>query len=402
MRESLFTWTGEFENRETEAAYRVAGWPELMGGVGRISALSAVGFLIMGYPLFMKEGMTPLVSFLTLLRAMVAVLGLLPMVAAGSALANRFVPCLTGVFLLSIGCYESVAAVLTYTPGMELTTPYTLLIVLLFYLVIPLLLKPILVAGVISSIMYVCALRFFAVGGWASLIQLILFFALANGLGASIFIEMARWRRTHFTDMAKIRQLNQRLRDEVIKKEETNRHLERLAVTDTLTGVGNRRKFLEVADMERHRAFRYGVPFSVVMLDIDHFKEVNDRYGHEGGDVALCDLARVVEGELRGSDLLVRLGGEEFAMLLPETRQEEAYALAERVRRQVAGHVVRSGVLRFTMTVSMGVAEVNRGSDDSVKGMLNRADEALYQAKALGRNRTELYTPKAEMEKTAP
>jgi two-component system cell cycle response regulator len=245
--------------------------------------------------------------------------------------------------------------------------------------------------GAIVSVMYIAALKIFVVSGWVNLFQLILFFITANALGTAIFIQMARWRRRHFVDMEEIRHLNEKLYQEVRTKEEANHRLEKLAITDSLTGVGNRRKFLEVADMERRRASRTGIPCSVVMLDIDHFKDVNDQYGHEGGDIALCDLTRVVEEQLRCSDLLARLGGEEFAILLPETRQDEAWMLAERVRQRVAAHVVRTGVIRFSITASLGVAEMLKDQEDSVKGMLNRADRALYKAKASGRNRTELY-----------
>lgn len=390
---SHFTWYGELADRQAEAAYRSSFWPDMVGGISRICALAALGFLLVGFALPAERGLTPLVSFLTLFRGLASVTGFLPLMLLRTRYAVRFTPLLIATFMICIGCYESVETVLTYRPGMESATPYTLLIVMLFYLVVPLTLSHTLAAGIIVSVMYLASLKLFVVAGWAPLLPLALFFATVNALGSSIFIQMSRWRRRHFLDMAEIRRLNETLHQQVIKQEEANRYLEHLSITDSLTGVGNRRKFLEVADMERRRALRYGVPFSVVMIDIDHFKEVNDRYGHEGGDIALCELARVVEGQLRSSDLLVRLGGEEFALLLPETRQDEAWLLAERVRQKLAATVVRAGVIRFSFTVSMGVTEMLKGREDSVKGMLNRADAALYKAKAQGRNRTELYQP---------
>ena len=391
MDDSLFTWYGEFADSQVEKGYRRSYWPEMVGGGARTCALAAFGFLLAGFSLLPKEGMTPLVSFLIFLRAMVAVTGFLPLILLETRYSLRFTPCRVASFVICIGSYESVAAVLTYTPGLEFSTPYTLLIVLLCYLVVPLTLKHTLAAGLIASIMYISALKGFVVREWSALFQLSFFFVIANVLGSSIFIHMAKWRRRHFIDMVEIRDLNEKLQQEVMRKEEVNRHLEHLSITDSLTGVGNRRKFLEVADLERRRAYRYGTPFSLVMLDIDHFKGVNDRYGHEGGDVALCELTRVVEEQLRDSDLLTRLGGEEFAILLPQTSQPEAWLLAERVRQVVAAHVVCIGVIHFSITVSMGVTDVLTGRSDSVKGMLNRADTALYKAKAGGRNRTEIY-----------
>ena len=402
MNKSLFTWYGDFSDSQMERDYRDSCWPEMVGGIARICALAAFGFLLAGFSLLTERGMTPLVSFLTLLRGVVAMTGFLPLVLLGTRYSLRLTPCFIASFVMCIGFYESIAAVLTYTPGLESSTPYTLIIVLLFYLVVPLTLRHIMAAGVIASAMYVGALRMWVVPAWPMLFQLSFFFLVANVLGASIFVHMASWRRCHFFDMHEIRRLNQRLQKEVLRKDVANRHLEHLAITDSLTGVGNRRKFLEVADLERRRAHRYGIPFSVVMLDIDHFKEVNDRYGHEGGDIALCELTRVVGEQLRCSDLLVRLGGEEFAMLLPETQKEEAWMLAERVRRSIAAHVVRTGVLHFSITASMGVTEVENGGEDSVKGMLNRADAALYKAKSRGRNRTEIYMYDPSLNAVAP
>lgn len=393
MGDLRFTWYGEVADRQAEAVYRRSFWPDKMGGVARICALSALGFLLVGLLLPVELGLTPLVGVLSLVRGTVTVTGLLPLLFLRHRHGLRLVPGLMVVFMVCIGGYESVASVLTYRPGVEVSTPYTLLIVLLFYLVSPLTLMHILAAGLTVSVMYIAALRVFVVPAWEHLLPNIFFFAIANALGTAIFVQMSRWRRRHFFDMEKIRQLNEALRLEVKAKEASNLHLERLAITDSLTGVGNRRKFLEVADMERRRACRYGVPFSVVMLDIDHFKAVNDRFGHEGGDIALCELTRVVGAQLRCSDLLVRLGGEEFALLLPETRQDAAWALAERVRQKVAAHEIHTGVLHFSITVSMGVAEVLQDEKDSVKGMLNRADDALYKAKAKGRNRTEVFEP---------
>ncbi len=391
MGDTLFTWYGAFAESQMERKYRCSCWPEMVGGGARTCALAAFGFLLAGFFLLPEEGMTPLVNFLVFFRAMVAVTGLLPLILLETPYSLRFTPCLVAAFVICIGAYEAVAAVLTYTPGLEYSPPYTLLIVLLCYFLAPLTLKYTMAAGLIASMIYISALRVCVVHEWSDLFQLIFFFAIVNVLGTSIFIHMGKWRRRHFMDMAEICQLNEKLQQEVMHKEEVNRHLEHLSITDSLTGVGNRRKFLDMADLERRRAHRYGTPFSVVMIDIDHFKEVNDRYGHEGGDVALCELTRVVEAQLRGSDLLTRLGGEEFAILLPQTQKAEAWLLAERIRQVVAAHVVSIGVVHFSITISMGVTDVRMGRSDSVKGLLNRADRALYKAKARGRNRTEMY-----------
>jgi diguanylate cyclase (GGDEF)-like protein len=165
--------------------------------------------------------------------------------------------------------------------------------------------------------------------------------------------------------------------------------LRRLAATDVLTGASNRRHFLEQSLRELQRAKRYGLDLCLVMLDLDRFKEINDRYGHANGDEALKAFVHACRGVLREVDLLGRLGGEEFAVLLPETGAAGAREVAERLRERVMRLGVPSGsrILRFT--VSAGITML-RAEDESVDALLHRADAALYEAKRSGRNRVVL------------
>jgi diguanylate cyclase (GGDEF)-like protein len=156
---------------------------------------------------------------------------------------------------------------------------------------------------------------------------------------------------------------------------------------DELTGLYNRRHFIELAEAEVARARRTGTPLSLAMLDIDHFKAVNDVFGHPVGDLALRELARAMRETLRTSDVPARIGGEEFVVLLTDTALEGAVAVTERLRERVGRAEVKAGgdrVARFT--VSGGVAELALG--ERLDGLLARADEALYRAKEEGRNRT--------------
>jgi len=162
--------------------------------------------------------------------------------------------------------------------------------------------------------------------------------------------------------------------------------LRRDAAIDPLTGVSNRRNFIARGKDEIGRAARYGRPCSVLMLDIDHFKVVNDTYGHAAGDEALRQFANACQEMLRDSDVIARLGGEEFAVILPETDAAGAKILAERLREGISRLRVANGDDRFGFTVSIGVA--NRGGDeDGIDELLARADRALYQAKEAGRDR---------------
>ena len=165
------------------------------------------------------------------------------------------------------------------------------------------------------------------------------------------------------------------------------RELEHQARTDFLTGIPNRRHFLELAEIELARAHRYRRPFSLLMLDLDMFKDINDRYGHRVGDLTLQKVVEVCRQTLRGVDIVGRLGGEEFGIILPETDTERARQVAERVRQAIAATpipLVQGGAV--FITTSVGVATFS-DSDGNVDAVLTRADQALYNAKRTGRNK---------------
>ncbi|ALJ33963.1 diguanylate cyclase [Azospirillum brasilense] len=174
--------------------------------------------------------------------------------------------------------------------------------------------------------------------------------------------------------------------NDVTALKESEERLRRLSITDSLTGVSNRRHFVEAAEQELARARRHGRPVTLLMLDLDHFKSINDTHGHAVGDEALRTFTAACRALLRENDLLGRTGGEEFAILLPETDIAGARMVAERIRRRTAELAVPAGDETVRFTVSIGVACCAAGTRD-VDAMLSSADEALYRAKAAGRNR---------------
>lgn len=161
--------------------------------------------------------------------------------------------------------------------------------------------------------------------------------------------------------------------------------LRRLATTDVLTGLANRRHFLERAGQELERVRRYASPSAFIMLDVDYFKRINDTWGHATGDVVLRLLAQVLNEAVRNTDVVGRLGGEEFGVLLPETGLEAASALAERLREAVLERTIEVGEGELRFSVSFGVT-VLHANDESVDMPMARADAALYAAKFAGRN----------------
>ncbi|MEN3112277.1 GGDEF domain-containing protein [Uliginosibacterium paludis] len=170
--------------------------------------------------------------------------------------------------------------------------------------------------------------------------------------------------------------------------------LHRMAMTDELTGVFNRRAFMEEAARAREAARQAGTALSVLMIDCDHFKQVNDRYGHAVGDEVLQGATRCWREALREPDRLARLGGEEFCVLLPGLAAEDAEGVAERLRQLSAGAQVSAREPALRVTVSIGVASLS-AQDADWQSLLARADRALYRAKEEGRNRVVVETPEA-------
>ena len=162
--------------------------------------------------------------------------------------------------------------------------------------------------------------------------------------------------------------------------------LENMARTDGLTGLANHQAFMERAKGEFSRARRYSRSLSVVMIDIDHFKSINDQYGHAVGDEVLRQISRQCQSKLRDSDFLGRLGGEEFALLLPDTSRDSAHHVAERMREQLnETPIILDKETTLNITASFGVAALKE-DDADFNAMLHRADTAMYQAKHSGRN----------------
>ena len=162
-----------------------------------------------------------------------------------------------------------------------------------------------------------------------------------------------------------------------------------MARTDALTGVANRRYLFELGAQELSRARRFGHPLSVLLLDIDHFKHVNDSYGHAAGDQVLQALARCCQKQVRDIDVVGRYGGEEFVILLVETDSAGALRSAERLRAQVAQMVTETDQGPITVNISLGVASAQLDRDGFAT-LVVRADSALYAAKQAGRNRVEV------------
>jgi len=176
------------------------------------------------------------------------------------------------------------------------------------------------------------------------------------------------------------------LEREVAERRQLEQRLRHMAATDALTGALSRAQFLALGQREVERVRQQGLGLALLMIDIDHFKLINDHHGHPAGDAALCHLVTGLRTGIRRIDLLGRLGGEEFAIVLPAIGREPAAAVAERLREYVADHELTHGAQQIGMTVSIGLAMLD-DDDAGLEQLLVRADALLYAAKHAGRNR---------------
>lgn len=188
------------------------------------------------------------------------------------------------------------------------------------------------------------------------------------------------------------------LQDELRMKnkqlEDLLQKVEYMAITDSLTSLYNRRRFHMVLNKEYERTKRYATPLTVVMLDIDHFKKVNDKFGHQAGDAVLKETAQMIQKSIRDIDVAFRYGGEEFVIVLPNTEKNDASVVAERMRKKIAEHEFQE-LSGGHITISIGIAGIPDEDISSEERLIQCADIALYQAKQNGRNRVETSNGKA-------
>lgn len=215
--------------------------------------------------------------------------------------------------------------------------------------------------------------------------DLIMVLITFNVLGYMATLRLAIGRRKEFRLVLETERTNKQLTQEIKQRRDLERKLNQLATTDSLTGVYNRREYIDLSRHALMHAKRSGQTLAVLMFDLDYFKQVNDSYGHAVGDEALRVVAQSLRKQLRTTDILARFGGEEFTLTLQQTSAEHATATAERIRAIVADRPIPGTRADFRLTVTVGVA-IYDGEDETMEELIERADTALYEGKAAGRD----------------
>jgi diguanylate cyclase (GGDEF)-like protein len=375
---------GEFADPRIEAEF----WQdaaEVTASAGRRAGLIiAVGYLCFSLPDLLAVGFGARWSVLLGVR----VLTVGPLLALVGRLdrdpqAIRDHSRLTIVQAVLLGGYQVVALLQPDAAGAQ-TASMVLVITTLFVLVPNRLLATTLL-GVVGGAMWLVVS---AVGAGSSVAEVV---SQASIVAATIVVgfvganRLATTSRREYVLRLRERSINERLSVEVAWRQRMEHDLVRRANIDDLTGVANRRWFHELAEQELRRAQRHDHPLAVLVLDVDHFKDVNDTHGHFAGDQVLVELGRVLNDQVRRVDVLGRIGGEEFAVVMPGASIERAAEAAERLRAAVADLRFRFDGVEVSASMSIGLTTCDVWTE-RISEAIERADQALYQAKAAGRN----------------
>lgn len=209
---------------------------------------------------------------------------------------------------------------------------------------------------------------------------------------ARLFSDLEEELESHQRLIRELDSINVNLAREIEERKRAQQALQEMAITDSLTGLFNRRHFLTTAGFNLTHATRYHHQVTIMMLDIDHFKEINDSLGHKVGDLALQHLVTGIRSCIRQTDMAARFGGDEFAIFMPETDSSHAMQVAERIHQSIRNNPIPDLDTRVTCTVSIGITSFTaQQTDISIESLLDQADKALYVAKQSGRNQTRLY-----------
>ena len=387
---ALSVWTAEFRHRDTEDAFRRENEVQTARHTNIALLISGVLFFAFSY----SDYVSPYVS-LPMWGLLLAgrTLSLLLALAAVLALRRRPHLACTGwpitlVEIFALGVFMCVAVVRSQELAWD--TVSMIILVLGVYLLVPN--RFILASGVawLATLAYVLCLLLIFRPELVVRITLALQLLVAQAIGMFAAYRISVLRRNGFRRLSVERAYNRKMRDEIEARRQLEIRLKTYATTDPLTGILNRRQFMELSGRAVNEAMRAGQPVSVLFMDLDRFKSINDRFGHATGDEVLKHVATACGSVLREVDLFGRLGGEEFAATLPGVEEAEALRVARRLQRQLLGNEAGTPELdNETVTMCVGVAKC-RSVAAPLEDALRRADAALYEGKREGGNRVVL------------
>ena len=381
---ALTSFSNEFRDRAMEYRYRVSSRSETVQQL-RVSLLvSAVIFallIVLDYRLVgMNLNFYALVGLRTI--AILACLALIVALSRSPKLADRST-------LLNIVCFIMVTAMILVIPLRPVTesSQLTAAVILSFaiYLFFPNRIAWVVALNVYLAVGFLLALIFWSTVSSSMIFGAAMVLLFQNAVGLVILRRLSALQRRQFALLAMERQTNKLMQQEIESRKDLEAQLRQQAQKDHLTGLNNRRWFLELAEQELRHCRRRQEPLSLCMVDLDHFKTVNDRFGHAVGDRVLVQIASLCQEVLRDSDIIGRYGGEEFVLALPGTDANAAFEVAERLRLRILHFTFLELPEPLQLSITAGIAEVT-AEDEDPGSALERADLALYAGKARGRN----------------
>ncbi|MFB4202498.1 hypothetical protein KBTX_03268 [wastewater metagenome] len=384
-RHGISRWTGEFVNRRQEWRYRRYVRDSAARQLRAALLVAAALFLSFGLSDYALIGIGPAFYILVSLRVIVVVsaLALAWAVSRRPARVDNALP-VNAVWVVALTVVILIVPLRPETLNTQI--PAVMVVVITIYLFIPNRIPFMIAQSVYLGVGFLLAVMIWAPHQERLLATMTLLLVFVNTVGLFTALRLGRLRREQFALLRDERLTNLRLQREVAERQRLQERFERLAREDELTGLCSRRRFFELAAEVLRDRRRGDGDTAVCMIDVDHFKAINDRYGHAAGDAALVAFGSRCANVLREPDIIARLGGEEFVVLLPQTDLDGARDVAERLREAIAGEPVASPAGPLPLTATLGVSLVHPGESD-IEPALNRADAALYEGKAAGRDR---------------
>ncbi|HNA28814.1 MAG TPA: diguanylate cyclase [Thiobacillaceae bacterium] len=383
-------WTAEFAAPGVEREFRAATHEAVVHDTRVAITIAALFYLAFAVTDYLAVGAGQSYEMIFLTRLVICAAGIVVAIGAGRfwrPLLDGLTP--TVVESLALAGFLSITLLRPYESGWH---GMSLMVMLLgLYVFIPNRFLLATLVAVTSTLVFVWLLVQHFQPPANYILTLSLLLAAINMFGILTAHRISRLKREEYRDATTLRLANTRLSREIETRQRLEAELRELALRDHLTGISNRRHFFDLADQAFARARETGEPLALLIVDIDYFKQINDTYGHVHGDEVLKVLVQVCRAALGDVEMLARLGGEEFVMLLPNTDLNAATTRAERLRAEVQRTPVRFHETSLYFTISLGVAQWQ--PEESLLILMRRADEALYAAKYNGRNRIETASP---------
>ena len=357
-------WLGEFRDRKFEREFQLAKWPSARSRLLVLYFVTIAAYTISVGIDFYDLGAGSEFSTMFLARTGVCCFCIMAFILLlKNKVRMNFQYMIMSLCMSVYTLVESLELMLKYSDIGSLSVPTTVFMVLAYYVLLPPRIFPSLIAGSISSIFYLFSLSTVVPVTSGTFINSTVYFFLANSFGLFFLTSFGISLRREYS---------------------AHSELKKLVEYDELTGACSRRRVLEAGDSIFKSSCRFKNKMAVLMMDIDHFKKVNDDYGHHVGDEVLRETARRCSNVLREVDYFGRLGGEEFVIILPQSGLYEAISVAERLRERVSESEFETDGATLPVSVSIGAAELR--SHTNFSALLQEADEQLYRAKKCGRN----------------